>query len=126
MGVCSGKTSNKYQQNNRSSNLLQSQTVQLNQQKQNLIENQHAATLPPAATYPQQEPAKQINLQQNPVKPEERQQEMIVQNFDEDLYINDIMKQFDDLNNLFNQMASEFDSISQYLLSMSGNQGNPP
>ncbi|CAD8044280.1 unnamed protein product [Paramecium primaurelia] len=43
------------------------------------------------------------------------------QNFDEDLFVNDIMKQFDDLNILFNQMSSEFDQISQYLLSMSGN-----
>ncbi|CAD8137528.1 unnamed protein product [Paramecium pentaurelia] len=58
---------------------------------------------------------------QEAAKPETQNKQNDGQNFDEDLFVNDIMKQFDDLNILFNQMSSEFDQISQYLLSMSGN-----
>ncbi|CAD8045713.1 unnamed protein product [Paramecium sonneborni] len=40
---------------------------------------------------------------------------------DEDVYINDIMKQFDTLNSIFNEMENEFDQITKKLLSMSEN-----
>ncbi|CAK78926.1 unnamed protein product (macronuclear) [Paramecium tetraurelia] len=119
MGICGCKTQKKNVQAKQGSlpkQMQQQQSVSLIQQNQQITETAQAGN---------KVEFREQDLQKEPAKVQETQainQNPEIQQFNDEIFVNDIMKSFDELNQLFNQMAQEFDSISQYLQSMSGYQ----